>query len=211
MAPASPPPQKFRLTASNVAKYFGNRCDHYFRWNTVATPLRGRPGIGRHVPRKVRAHTRPGVALLMEAGHSFEGGLVEEFVAEHGDRVLTTGVERGGDGCRVKVLPFGAFAEAFRGESLPRFVAQLEVVLGPGQEARLLERFGLDAARVTLGPARPDLLEVLPPTAEGGRARLRVATASTSRRRAPSASSSSSARRPCSTPSRPTAARCSTR
>ncbi|MET0647290.1 MAG: AAA domain-containing protein [Pyrinomonadaceae bacterium] len=174
MTSASRPPQKFRLTASNVAKYFGNRCDRYFRWSTVAGPLRGHPGIGWNVPRKLRAHSRPGIALLMEAGNFFEGDLVEEFIAEHGDAVLTAGVERDEDGCRVRVLPFDTFAGAFRAESLPRFVAQLEVMLDEAQEARLLERFGLDAARVTLGPARPDLLEVLPPAAAGGRARLRV-------------------------------------
>jgi hypothetical protein len=174
MSSASRPPQKFRLTASNIAKYFANRCDRYFRWNTVVGPLRGRPGIGWNVPKKVRAHSRPGIALLMEAGNFFEGENVEQFMAEHGDRVLTRGVERDGASCKVLELPFDEFVAAFRSETLPRFVAQLEVVLNAEQEDGLLERFGLDAARVTLGPARPDLLEVLPPAAEGGRARLRI-------------------------------------
>ena len=173
MTPASRPPQKFRLTASNVARYFATRCDRYFRWSTVAGPLRGRPGIGWNVPKKVRAHTRPGVAMLMEAGNLFEGEHVARFLAEHGEELLTAGVERGADGCRVRQLPFGAFVEAVRRGRLPRFVAQLEVGLDEAGEARLLSRFGLDAARFTLAPARPDLLEVI--AAEGGgAARLRI-------------------------------------
>jgi hypothetical protein len=174
MTSASRPPQKFRLTASNVAKYFANRCDRYFRWNTVAGPLRGLPGVGWNVPKKVRAHSRPGIALLMQAGNFFEGDHVEELLNAYGDALLTAGVERGEAGCKVKGLPFDSFVEALRAEGLPRFVAQLEVILDPGQEARLLERFGLDPRLVTLGPARPDLLEVLPPDAEGERARLRI-------------------------------------
>lgn len=175
MTSTSRPPQKFRLTASNLAKYFANRCDRYFRWNTVASPLRGKPGIGWNVPKKVRKHTRPGIAMLMEAGNFFEGEHVERLLEEHGEAaVLTAGVERDGDGCKVLELPFASFTKALRTERLPRFVAQLEVLLDAEQEARLLERFGLDAARVTLGPARPDLLEVLPPATEGGKARLRI-------------------------------------
>ncbi|HEY9284023.1 MAG TPA: PD-(D/E)XK nuclease family protein, partial [Pyrinomonadaceae bacterium] len=172
MIPASRPPQKFRLTASNVARYFSNRCDRYLRWNTVAGPLRGRPGIGWNVPKKVRAHTRPGVAMLMEAGHLFEGEHVEQFLAEHGEALLTAGVERGEGVCRVRQLPFASFADAVRSGNLPRFVAQLEVVLDDAAEARLLSRFGLDSARFTLAPARPDLLEVI--AADGGAARLRI-------------------------------------
>lgn len=59
MTATSRPIQKFRLTASNIAKYFANRCDRNFRWNTVAGPLRGKSGIGWNVPQKVRAHSRP--------------------------------------------------------------------------------------------------------------------------------------------------------
>lgn len=174
MTSASRPPQKFRLTASNVAKYFANRCDRFFRWNTVAGELRGAPGIGWNVPKKVRKHTRPGVQMLMQAGNFFEGDHVEALLAEHGEALLTAGVERDEHGCKVLELPFESFAEVLRAGGLPRFVAQLEVVLRGAQEARLLERFGLDPARVTLGPARPDLLEVRPPAEDGGRARLRI-------------------------------------
>src|SRR5918912_4622330 len=106
MTSTSRPPQKFRLTASNLAKYFANRCDRYFRWNTVSSPLRGKAGIGWNVPRKVRAHSRPGIALLMDAGNFFEGDHVEELLNAYGDALLTAGVERGEAGCKVKGLPF---------------------------------------------------------------------------------------------------------
>lgn len=175
MKAASRPPQKFRLTASNIAKYFANRCDRNFRWNTVASPLRGKSGIGWNVPKKLRAHSRPGIALLMEAGNVFEGDQVQALIDEVGEQtVLTAGIERTEEGCKVKELSFSAFVAAFQSEPFPQFVTQLEVVLDDEQEARLLERFGLDAAHVTLGPARPDLLEVLPPINEEGKWRLRI-------------------------------------
>ena len=71
-------------------------------------------------------------------------------------------------------MPFTDFVAAFQFEPFPRFVAQLEVILNEEQETRLLAHFSLDAARVTTGPARPDLLEVLPPLNEGGKTRLRI-------------------------------------
>ena len=107
MTQASHAPQKFRLTASNIAKYFANRCERYFRWNTVVGPLRGKAGIGWNVPRKVRAHSRPGIALLMQAGNFFEGDHVQTLIDEHSEQaVLTAGIERTEDGCQVKELPF---------------------------------------------------------------------------------------------------------
>ncbi|MBD0373761.1 MAG: AAA family ATPase, partial [Pyrinomonadaceae bacterium] len=128
-----------------------------------------------NVPRKVRAHSRPGIALLMEAGNFFEGDHVQAFIDKYGEQaVLTAGVERAEGGCQVKELPFADFVAAFQSEPFPQFVTQLEVVLNEEQEARLLKQFGLDAARVTLGPARPDLLEVLPPLTEGAKTRLRI-------------------------------------
>jgi hypothetical protein len=175
MKATSRPPQKFRLTASNLAKYFANRCDRNFRWNTVAGPLRGKSGIGWNVPQKVRAHSRPGIALLMEAGNVFEGDHVQAFMNEYGEgAVLTAGIERDEDSCKVKELPFSDFVAAFRSEPFPQFVAQLEVVLDEDGEARLLSHFNLDASRVTFSPARPDLLEVLPPVHEDGKHRLRI-------------------------------------
>lgn len=175
MTDASRPPQKFRLTASNIAKYFANRCERNFRWAAVANPLRQTPGIGWNVPKKVRAHSRPGIALLMSAGDFFEGDRVQTLIDEHGaGAVLTAGVERDEGGCEVKELSFSEFAAAFRAEPFPRFVAQLKVVLSEEQDARLLRSFGLDPARVEFGRALPDLLEVLPPAGEGGKTRLRI-------------------------------------
>ncbi len=167
--------QKFRLTASNIAKYFANKCDRNFRWNTVASPLRGKAGIGWNVPKKARKHSRPGIALLMEAGNFFEGDEVQALIDQYGEQaVLTAGIERGDDGCKVKELPFADFIAAFQAEPFPKFVTQLEVTLDEAPEARLLGQFGLDAAQVTLSPARPDLLEVLPPVSEVGKLRLRI-------------------------------------
>lgn len=167
--------QRYRLTASNIAAYFKHRCDRNFRWNTVEAVLRMKPGIGWNVPRRRHEHSRPGIRLLMEEGDRFEVGNVEAYVETHGEAaVLTEGVEAEGGRCKVKDLKFERFVEAFAAPPFPRFVAQLEVVLQPEQEARLLEHFGLDPQHVRFGPARPDLLEVLPPAVEGGKARLRI-------------------------------------
>lgn len=167
--------QRYRLTASNVAAYFKHRCDRNFRWNTVEAVLRKKPGIGWNVPRRRHEHSRPGIRLLMEEGDKFEVGNVESYVETYGAAaILTEGVEEEGGRRKVKDLQFEKFLEAFAAPPLPRFVAQLEVILNPEQEVRLLEQFGLDPRRVKFGPARPDLLEVLPPAAEGGRSRLRI-------------------------------------
>jgi uncharacterized protein YdcH (DUF465 family) len=175
MKPSSQQEQRYRLTASNVAAYFKHRCDRNFRWNTVEAVLRMKPGIGWNVPRRRHEHSRPGIRLLMEEGDKFEVGNVESYVETYGAAsVLTEGVEEEGGRRKVKDVKFEKFVEAFAAPPFPRFVAQLEVVLGPEQEAGLLERFGLDPLRVKFGPARPDLLEVLPPAAEGGKARLRI-------------------------------------
>jgi hypothetical protein len=175
MKPSSQQEQRYRLTASNVAAYFKHRCDRNFRWDTVETANRMKPGIGWNVPRKRREHSRPGVRLLLEEGDRFEVGNVQSLVEAYGvAAVLTEGVEAEGGRRKVKDLKFEKFVEAFATTPLPRFIAQLEVVLPPEQEAGLLEYFGLDARRVKLGTARPDLLEVLPPVKGGGKSRLRI-------------------------------------
>jgi hypothetical protein len=175
MKPSSQQEQRYRLTASNVAAYFKHRCDRNFRWDTVETANRMKPGIGWNVPRKRREHSRPGVRLLLEEGDRFEVGNVWSLVEAYGEAsVLTEGVEEEGVRRKVTDLKFEKFVEAFASPPFPRFVAQLEVVLPPEQEAGLLEYFGLDPRRVKLGTARPDLLEVLPPIKEGGKSRLRI-------------------------------------
>ena len=175
MKPSSQQEQRYRLTASNVAAYFKHRCDRNFRWNTVEAVCRMKPGIGWNVPRRRHEHSRPGIRLLMEEGDRFEVGNVQSLVEEHGEAaVLTEGVEEEGGRSKVKDLQFEKFVEMFSAPPFPRFVAQLEVILQSEQEARLLKHFGLDPQRVKFGPARPDLLEVLPSAAEGGRPRLRI-------------------------------------
>lgn len=175
MKPSSQQEQRYRLTASNVAAYFKHRCDRNFRWNTVEAVSRMKPGIGWNVPRRRHEHSRPGIRLLMEEGDRFEVSNVESYVETYGEAaVLTEGIEEEGGRRKVKDLKFERFVEAFAAAPLPRFVAQLEVILNPEQEARLLEQFGLDPRRVKFGPARPDLLEVLPPAAEGDSSRLRI-------------------------------------
>ncbi|MBV9928107.1 MAG: AAA family ATPase [Acidobacteria bacterium] len=175
MKPPSQQEQRYRLTASNVAAYFKHRCDRNFRWNTVEAVFRMKPGIGWNVPRRRHEHSRLGIRLLMEEGDRFEVGNVESYVETYGAAaVLTEGVEDEGGRRKVKDLKFERFVEAFAAPPFPQFVAQLEIVLQPEQEARLLGQFGLDPRRVKFGPARPDLLEVLPPAMEGGKARLRI-------------------------------------
>src|ERR1043165_1612128 len=127
-----------------------------------------KPGIGWNVPHKVRAHSRLGIALLMEEGDRFEEHNVRSLADAYGEAsILTEGFQEEGGRRRVKDLPFEKFAEAFAAPPFPRFVAQLEVELGPEAEFSLLEYFGLDPRRVKIGRARPDLLLVQAPAHEG--------------------------------------------
>jgi AAA domain len=175
MKASSQQEQRYRLTASNVAAYFKHRCDRNFRWSTVEASHRMKPGIGWNVPHRVRAHSRLGIALLMEEGDRFEERNVRSLADTHGEAsILTEGFQEEGGRRRVKDLPFEKFAEAFAAPPFPRFVAQLEVELGPEAEAGLLEYFGLDPQRVKLGRARPDLLLVQAPAREDGPHRLQI-------------------------------------
>jgi hypothetical protein len=175
----------FRLTASAIASHFKHRCDRLFRWNAVASPDRGRAGIGWNVPRRARDHSRPGIALLMDAGNAFELGRVQALEAALQaeppmpgliQRVHHAGVirERGRDA--LAPLPLAEALELLRQPLAPRFVAQLAIDLAPfpAVAAHALERFGLDPALITLGVARPDLVELLPPDATSPLRRLRV-------------------------------------
>ncbi len=157
MKPPSQQEQRHRLTASKVAAYFKRRCDRNFRRNTVEAVFRMKPGIGWNVPRRRHEHSRPGIRPLMEEGDWFEVSNIEDYIETHGAAaVLTEGVEEEGGRRKVKDLKFERFVGAFATPPLPRFVAQLEIILQPEQESR----------RVKFGPARPDLLEVLPPAVE---------------------------------------------
>src|ERR1700750_1848135 len=138
MKPSSQQEQRYRLTASNVAAYFKPRCDRNFRWNTVEAVSRMKPGIGWNVPRRRHEHSRPGIRLLMDEGDKFEVGNVESYVEAYGEAaVLTEGIEEDGGRRKVKDLKFERFVEAFAAAPFPRFVAQLEVILTPEQEAGL--------------------------------------------------------------------------
>lgn len=148
---------KFRLTASNIAAYFKHKCERNFRWNTVEGAYRGKTGIGWNVPHKVHAHSRPGIALLMRSGNTFEAENVQSFIDEFGEAaILTAGIEGTKPHRHVRDLPFSAFVERSGEQPFPQFVAQLEVILDADEEARLLRYFDLDPAQVKLGPARPD-------------------------------------------------------
>lgn len=180
----SSPTAKFRLTASAIASHFKHRCDRLFRWNAVATAHRGKPGIGWNVPRRAREHSRPGIALLMAAGDEFEIGRVQALEAEISALSPAPGIEqrihyaiqpdRGRQ--RVAPLPLPDALALLRQPSVPRFIAQIEIDLGPHPAiaAQFLQMFGLDPDAIELGVSRPDLLEVLPPDESHPHRRLRV-------------------------------------
>ncbi len=167
--------QRFNLKASTLASYFKFRCDRHFRWESVDAPARSKAGIGWGVPKRIRNRNRPGIAALLVAGNLFEANEVEALVDDHGEAaVLAEPFELSDDQRIVPPLPFERFAQAFASEPFPKFVAQLELTIGPVEERTFLERYGLDPGRVRLASARPDLLEVLAPAVEGGPHRLRI-------------------------------------
>ena len=97
-----PSDQRFKLTASNVARYFKHKCDRLFRWDAVATGDRQRNGIGWNVPKKDRSKTPPRVRLLMGAGDEFERTQLEKLEARLGtDRVRIGDIVKGVGGREV--------------------------------------------------------------------------------------------------------------
>jgi len=179
------PTATFHLTASILKSYFTHRCERRLRWDTVATRDRSKPGIGWNVPREVRAHSRPGIALLMAAGDAFEvdqlHALQAEVAAEAPHPGLAPRVHHAGfqtRGSRTHVLPTSLVdaLDRFRQPLAPRFIAQVELDFAvlPTVARSFLQRFGLDPATIKLGPARPDLLELVPPDVDHAPRRLRV-------------------------------------
>ena len=162
--------QKFRLSPSTVASYFKHRCDRQFRWNSVETPDRGRAGIGWNVPRAPRFTSRPGIDLLLRAGDEFEVGRLELLTREHGDdQVHHAGLESDHGRQTVRPLPLPDLAARLHRPAPPRFFAQIFIDLEAlGTADAFLDRFGLDPARVRVGTARPDLLEVVRDDAGNG-------------------------------------------
>ena len=113
--------QKFRLRSADIAAWFRHRCDRNFRWNTVASELRERAGIGWNVPKRHRKHTRPGVALLMNTGNNFEADSVEALIQEHGAaEVLCAGFEQHPANRTVKSLPFEQLIQALQQPPPPK-------------------------------------------------------------------------------------------
>lgn len=180
-----PPSAKFHLTASALKSHFKLRCERRFRWETVPTSARGRPGIGWNVPRVARSHSRPGIALLMQAGDTFEieqiQALSSNITAEPAlpgieQRLHHAGIEQVRERNRVRETPIAEALDLFRQMPAPRFVAQVDIdmavhlTVGP----RFLQGFGLDPDAIDLGPARPDLIELLPPDNSHPLRRLRV-------------------------------------
>jgi len=180
----TPASARFHLTASALKAHFKHRCARRFRWDAVPARERGRPGIGWNVPRAIRAHTRPGIALLMEAGDHFEveqlALLQAELAAERppaGAPLLHhAGLEESRGRRQVRPTPLAEAVALFRQPEAPRFIAQVAIDPDalPGLAARFLARFGLDPAAIELGPARPDLVELVPPAPDNPGPRLRI-------------------------------------
>lgn len=167
--------QRFRLSASVIASHFKHRCDRRFRWNTVEGQYRGEPGIGEDVPPRVRRHSRPGIALLMEAGERFEAERLREIEAEVGaDRLHLEGIDEHENGVQIETTSLDTFIALCRCSPVPEGVAQVELDFTPEAESRFMERFGLDPERIRLGPARPDLIRFLAPSKGDTRHRLQV-------------------------------------
>jgi hypothetical protein len=160
---------RFRLTPAAVVLHFKHRCDRLFRWSVVPGGLRNRPGIGWGVPDRPPRNPRPGIEMLRTTGDVFERRQLDELIAVYGENnVRMAGVGREGERERVLPMPLADCLAALSEPDPPPFLAQIELDLGatPAIEAAFLARFGLDPARVALGVARPDLLEVRPVTSQ---------------------------------------------
>ncbi len=178
-------PAKFHLTASALKSHFKHRCDRRLRWDTVPSRDRGKPGIGWNVPRVVRSHSRPGIALLMAAGDTFEvdqiHALQAEITAEPSVPGIApvlhhAGIETIHGRIQVRPTPIAEALSLFQQPDAPRFIAQVEIdpATHPAVATRFLQRFGLDAAAIEPGQAKPDLIELIPPDADHPQRRLRI-------------------------------------
>jgi hypothetical protein len=153
--------QRFRLTASTIARYFKHGCDRLFRWDTVETGNRGRSGIGWNVPARIRSHSRPGIKLLMKAGDEFEIENLDALQQTFGiDLVHIEGKSTRGGRELVDSVSLSRFEELLLSPQRPKYIAQLEIDLAPEDQGAFLQRFDLDPQRVKLGVARPDLIEI---------------------------------------------------
>lgn len=165
------PSSRFRINASVLRGYFKNKCDRQFRWETVETRDRGRSGIGWNVPRSIRSHSRPGIALLMESGDVFERESIQHIETELAipsqdsrlGGMLTAGtvVERGRE--VIKTFSFDEFLEALRQPRPPKYITQIQLDLASYTEleSEFLQRYGLSPDNVRLGETKPDMIEVV--------------------------------------------------
>ncbi|HEX8387116.1 MAG TPA: AAA domain-containing protein, partial [Rubricoccaceae bacterium] len=173
------PPQRYRLTASNLARYFKHGCDRLLRWEAVSGKDREGLRVAEGVPEARRLDSRPGIQLLMAGGDAFEMDRVLELQALYGESdVHLEGVQTKRNGQESPApTPLRTLGDLLRSGAPPRFVAQPEVDLArdaPEAAARFLRAAGLDPARVELRPSLLDLLEVVAPASLGGPALLRV-------------------------------------
>ncbi len=169
--------QKFRLTASAIAAHTKHRCDRLFRWQTVPALLRGQAGIGWNVPKRERAASRPAIRLLMAGGDEFELNQVCDLIASVGeDRFVSAGEVTENGRTQVTELPLETFLATLHAPILPAFIAQVAINLtsDPESERAFLAHFDLDADALQLGPARPDLIQIIDPPHPGDPYCLRI-------------------------------------
>ncbi|MDP9313432.1 MAG: AAA domain-containing protein [Chloroflexota bacterium] len=177
MPPKPPVPQRFRLTASAIAAHTKHRCDRLFRWRTVPAQARGLTGIGWNVPKRERAASRPAIRLLMTGGDEFELAQVRDLIDVVGeDQFVTAGEVTEKGRTQIAELPLDEFVTTLQRDALPKFIAQVAIDLAddPASETMFLALFGLDAAVVQASPARPDLIEIIPPQHDNAPALLRI-------------------------------------
>ena len=89
---------RYRLTASNLARYFKHGCDRLFRWEAVGGADRSAVRREEGVPERRRLDSRPGIEMLMPEGDRFEMDHVLALVEEHGETqvYLHGGVDKNG-------------------------------------------------------------------------------------------------------------------
>ena len=167
--------RRFRLSASEVARYFKFQCDRRFRWNAVPGDLQGEPGIGANMPALGRDRVRPGVHLLRTEGDRFEIECVQTLrreVRSHRESMAFRGIQEEKGRRQIQPLPTETFVELVLQDIRPRFFAQVELTFSSEARAHFLERFNLSQERVELRPAKLDLIEDV--SEAGDPARLRV-------------------------------------
>jgi len=113
----------------------------------------------------------------MAGGDEFELSQVRDLIATVGaDRFVSAGevTERGRT--QVAELPLGTFLATLRAPTLPVFIAQVAIDLtsDPPAERAFLAHFDLDADTLQLGPARPDLIQIIDPISPGEPYHLRI-------------------------------------